>query len=174
LSWINGDIVQSLNDKTYPPPGSIDFHWVSVKEVLAMIGAGLLDDFPPIVFDPCEDLGDEVVTPELLGFIPVELPWWSPPPRSGPVFAFPACLFEMDSYNQEATFEQISETCVAVSLTQALSQDEWFELIEGCQSGSIAERVMNNLGGFGERFERISDLALELGPIWLDRWRNFY
>jgi len=174
LSWFNGDIIQCLEDKTYPPAGSIDFHWISVKEMLAMIGAGLLDDFPPIVFDPNEDLGSEVATPESLGFIPVELPWWSPPPRNGPVFTFPACLFELDSYSQEATIEQLSETSVAISLTQNLSQDEWVHLLQGCQTGSIANRIVNDSDGFAERFERVSELAMELGPTWLERWRNFY
>lgn len=139
-----------------------------------MIGAGLLDDFPPIVFDPNEDLGDEVATPEALGFIPVELPWWSPPPRKGLIFAFPACLLELDSYNQEATIERASETYVAVSVTHTLSQDEWVHLLKGCQNESIADRIVNDSDGFRARFATISELATGLGPIWLDRWKDFY
>jgi hypothetical protein len=44
LSWINGDVAHFAKNIAYPPEGSSDLHWFRVKEVLAMIGAGLLDD----------------------------------------------------------------------------------------------------------------------------------
>ena len=174
LSWINGEVVHFLEEKKYPPPGSRDKHWVSVKEVLAMIGAGLLDDFPPIIFDPDDGVYDEGETPDSLGFIRVEFPWWTPPPREGLFLAFPACLFLLECYTEEATIERVSETCVAISVTQTLSEDEWARLLAGSLAGSIAERVLKDSDGFRGRFEKTFELAKELGPIWLDRWDDFY
>ena len=138
LSWINGDVAHFAKDIAHPPEGSGDLHWFRVKEVLAMIGAGLLDDIPPIVF------------------------------------AFRACLFELESYVQDATIERASETCVAVSVTHALSQEEWVHLLEGCQTGSIADRILNDSDGFRARFAIVSALVPELGPIWPDRWHSFH
>ena len=139
-----------------------------------MIGAGLLDDIPPIVFDLDEAIDPEGSVPELYELTEDELPWWTPPPREGLVFAFPACLFELDSYVQNATIDRASETCVAVSVTHALSQEEWVHLLEGCQTGSIADRILNDSDGFRARFAIVSTLFPELGRIWLDRWKDLY
>ena len=174
LSWINGDVAHFATDIVHPPEGSSDLHWFRVKEVLAMIGAGLLDDIPPIVFDLDEAIDPEGPVPELYELTEDELPWWTPPPREGLVFAFPACLFELDSYVQDATIERASETCVAVSVTHTLSQKEWVHLLKGCQTGSIADRILNDSDGFRARFVIISALVPELGPIWLDRWNSFH
>ena len=174
LSWINGDVAHFAKDIAHPPEGSSDLHWFRVKEVLAMIGAGLLDDIPPIVFDLDEAIDPEGSVPELYELTEDELPWWTPPPREGLVFAFPACLFELDSYVQNATIDRASETCVAVSVTHALSQEEWVHLLEGCQTGSIADRILNDSDGFRARFAIVSTLVPELGRIWLDRWKDLY
>jgi hypothetical protein len=174
LSWINGDIVHFLQEKTYPPEGSTDFHWISVKEVLALIGSGLIDEFPPIIFEPEKRLPDVEMPPGSFVPTPVVLPWYYPPLRDGPSFAYPACLFQLDSYVESATLAQISETSVAVSVNQTLSDNEWNRLLEGCRQGSIAERILSDSDGFGERFTRLSKLAKELGPIYLDRWENFF
>lgn len=174
LSWINGDIVRFLQDKTYPPEGSTDFHWISVKEVLALIGSGLIDEFPPIIFEPDEETEEN----DLIHgrFVPtrVELPWYYPPLRDGPVFAFPACLFQIDSYENDPTIESLGQTSVAISISQRLSEDEWTRLLEGTHQGSIAQKIVNDTARFHARYLSMVPVAAELGPIWLERWRNYF
>jgi hypothetical protein len=174
LSWMNGDLREWTVLNSYPPAGSSDFHWVSVREVLAFIGSGLLDDFAPIIFDPDEEESGGGETYEDLGLIRVDLPWWYPPSREGPAFGYPACLFLRETYEQEPTLERLDTPSVAVSVSQRLSQDEWERLVKGCMPGSIAEDIHKNIDGLGKRFSEISEVAPGLGDVWLDRWRNFY
>lgn len=90
---MNGDIREWTDSKSYPPAGLSDSHWVSVCEVLAVIGSGLLDDFCPLIFDPDEEESGDGETFEDVGLIRVDLPWWYPPSPEGPAFGYPACLF---------------------------------------------------------------------------------
>ena len=73
LSWINGDVAHFAKDIAHPPEGSSDLHWFRVKEVLAMIGAGLLDDIPPIVFDLDEAMDVPYYIHKLNSFLPKDI-----------------------------------------------------------------------------------------------------
>ena len=174
LSWINGDIREWLDPADYPPEGSTDFHWVSAREVLAFFGTHLLEEFPPIVFDPNEDQIDHDQSFEELGFVKVDLPWWSPPSREGPAFGYPARLFMPDSYEHELTFEELGSPSVAVSISNRLTPDEWNRLVKGCLPGSIAEKISSNSDDYRSRFDAVIRTASGLGEVWLSRWRNLY
>ena len=174
LSWMNGDIRDWIEPNKYPPEGSSDFHWVSVREVLSFIGMGLLDDIAPIIFDPDEDESNEGQTFEDLGLVKVDLPWWYPPSREGPSFGYPAGFFLHETYEREPILDSLDSPSVAISVSQRLSQDEWERLVQGCTPGSLAERIRDNVDGLGERFSMLSEVASGLGDVWLDRWRNLY
>jgi len=174
LSWIHGDIRKSIEPSRYPPEGSSDSYWVSVREVLSFIGTGLLDDVAPIIFNPDEDESNETEKFENLDLTKVDLPWWYPPSREGPAFGYPAGLFLPETYEKEPSLAGLDSPSVAISVSQRLSQNEWELLINGCTSGSIAERILNDVDGLGERFSVLSEIASELGDVWLDRWRNLY
>lgn len=171
LSWLNGDIIQFL-DQDYPPEGSTDLHWVSTKEVISMLGSGLLNDFPPIVFDLDEEAKTDHALPQTFGFEKVDLPWWYPPSRQGPTFAYPACFFQPESYIGTPTIEQT--TSIAIGMTHQLDQTSWLRIVEGATTGSIAERILNNIDHHADRFEDLTEMAHVLGPLWLERWWNFH
>lgn len=174
LSWIDGEIQEWIIPDRYPAEGSSDFHWVSAREVLALIRTGLLDEFAPMVFDPDEEgiIGGE--PPEDFGNIKVDLPWWNPPLREGPAFGYPACFFLPETYIGEPTLEDLDTPSIAISVSQRLSEDEWQRLLKGCTPGSIAEKIVNDVDGMRERFASVYAVATRLGDIWLDRWRNLY
>ena len=171
LSWLRGEVVNFLVENTYPPEGAQDNHWVSVREVLAMIGSGLLDGFTPFVFEADENDDQDFMS---FGLVRVELPWQSPPDRMGPLFAYPACLFDPDMYVSELSLENIDARSVAVSVSQRLSPSEWENLITGCHDDSIAAQILNNESDFKNRWTELSELASTLSPFWLQRWNSFY
>lgn len=171
LSWMNDEIVNSLDQVDHFPEGTTDLHWVSVREVLAFLGARLLDDFAPIVFDLEEQ--DDGFSNDI-GLIKVDLPWWYPPSRKGPSLGYPACFFMPETYKREISFQSLDEPSIAISVSQRLSEDEWNRLTLGCQIGSIAEKIQENIDGYRDIFSSIAELAALLGPVWLERWRNFY
>lgn len=174
LSWIRGDIREWIEPNIYPPEGSSDLHWVSAREVLAFIGTGLLDDVAPIIFDPNADALKEREPLANRGFMKVNLPWWYPPSQDGPAFGYPAGLFLPETYKREPTLESLNAPSVAVSVSQRLSEDEWERLIKDCTHGSLAEKILDNVGGLCERFSALSKVVPGLGNLWLDRWRNLY
>lgn len=174
LSWMGGDIRTSLSDQKWPPPGAIDFHWVSVKEVLAFIGSGLLDEFPPIIFDPDDGFDDSQDYLEDLGLVRVQLPWWTPPARGGPVFAYPAAMFHPDSYSDTPIWEALESPSVGVSVTQRMSEDEWEQLLVGCMVNSIAEKIKRRETGYAERFLEFQAVAPKRSEMWIDRWNSFF
>jgi hypothetical protein len=174
LSWMNDEIKESLDPISQYPEGSTDMHWVSVREVLAFLGTQLLDDVAPMVFDPDEEELDVDETSTDLGLIKVDLPWWYPPSREGPDFGYPACLFMPESYVKGVAAQTMNAPSVAISVAQRLSEDEWQRLLAGCRIGSIAEKIEKNIDGYRDHFSSVSRAASELGPIWLERWRNFY
>ena len=174
LSWMNNEIKDSLDPISRFPEGSSDMHWVSVREILAFLGTQLLEDFPPIVFDLDEDDIDGDEASDDLGFIKVELPWWYPPPREGPAFAYPACLFLPESYELGADIDNFRDPSIALSVSQRLTEDEWNRVLAGCRRGSIAEKIEEDIDNYREKFSTVFRAAASLGPIWLNRWQNFY
>jgi hypothetical protein len=174
LSWMNDEVIESLDQVDHLPEGATDLHWVRVREVLAFLGTKLLEDFAPIVFDPDEEEPVEYEFSDDNGLVKVDLPWWYPPSREGPAFGYPACLFRPETYSRDISFEALDEPSIAVSISQRLSEDEWSRLLNSCRHGSIAENIEEDIDGYRDIFSSIAEVAGELGPIWLDRWRNFY
>ena len=172
LSWIDGGVQEWIVPERDPAEGSSDFHWVSAREVLALIGTGLLDEFAPMVFDPDEEGIVGGKSPKDFGFIKVDLPWWNPPSRDGPAFGYPACFFLPETYMREPTLENLDTPSIAISVSQRLSEEEWQRILKSCKPGSIAEKIVTDVDGMRERFESVYEVASKLGDIWLDRWRN--
>lgn len=172
LSWMSGDIKEWIDPNEYPPNGVFDFHWVSIREVLSFIGAGLLDDVAPIVFDPDEVIPENSQAMEEIGLVKVELPWWYPPSREGPAFGYPACLFIPETYELEPILENLDNPSVAISLSQRLNEDEWARLLEGCQNGTFSSVILKR-ENFHRHFEGIKRVLPELSQNWLDRWNGF-
>lgn len=173
LSWMNGDIKEWLDHNESLPQGVLDFHWVSVREILAFIGSGLLDDITPIVFDLNDETSDNSQAMEEIGLVKVELPWWYPPPREGPVFCYPACLFISETYEREPTIENLDRPSVAISVSQRLSEYEWQKLLEGCRPGSIADGLVNGSHEERKLFRMVTDGVKGLSPLWMERWKRF-
>lgn len=173
LSWMRGDIKAWLEPHEYPPAGTYDFHWVSVREVLGFFGSGLLEDIAPIVFDPFEETLDDIEVSDELGLIKVDLPWWYPPAREGPAFGYPACLFISETYDREPTIQNLDSPSAAISVSQRLSEDEWQRLLEGCLPGSVADRLANSSHESQQQFQMVANVAMNLGPLWINRWQNF-
>ena len=172
ISWMRGDLSVALRGSDNIPEGANDFHWVSIREVLGFVASGLLNDFPPIIFEMDENEGE--AEDDLLdsGFEQVHLPWWYPPSRRGPIFGYPACLFLSQVYENEITLEKLKELSVAVSVRIGLNDDEWKRLASNCRDGTISDRIQKNSGQFHSRFAQISSHADELGEILLETWRN--
>jgi hypothetical protein len=173
LSWMRGDIKAWLEPHDYPPAGTNDFHWVSVREVLGFYGSGLLEDIAPIVFDTFEETLDDIEVSDELGLTKVDLPWWYPPAREGPAFGYPACLFISETYEREPTIQNLDSPSVAISVSQRLSEDEWRRLLEGCLPGSVADRLANSSQEHKKLFQMVANVAMNLGPLWINRWQNF-
>lgn len=173
LSWMRGDIKAWLEPHEYPPAGTYDFHWVSVREVLGFFGSGLLEDIAPIVFDPFEEALDDIEVSDELGLTKVDIPWWYPPAREGTAFGYPACLFIADTYEREPTIQNLDSPSAAISVSQRLSEDEWQRLLKECFAGSVAERVLNDVDGQLISFKRTIDAISGITSIWMNRWTSF-
>jgi hypothetical protein len=171
LSWFNGEVTRALGNPAHPVEGSTDFHWVSVREVLAFIGAGLLDDFPPIVFDLEDSQTEDPNSEDRNGPVNVDLPWWSPPSRVGPAFAYPAILFDPKSYESEPSIEKLAELSVAVSVTHCLLEEQWVRILQGCINNSLATRIVDD-DNYRNRFEIVKQLAVDLGKSCRKQWKD--
>ena len=173
LSWLSGDVRRLYENDSYPPEGSQDDHWVKVRDVLALIGSGFLDEIPPIVFDADSDdeIGDESSDPK---FEIVELPWWYPPNRQGPNFAYPACLFQEQTYEAEAEFSKLDEMSSAVSVAHRLDDLSWEKLFEGCFPNSVIDRIVEARGRRNHNLAKIQHLCEAIGSTWLKRWNDFH
>jgi hypothetical protein len=53
-------------------------------------------------------------------------------------------------------------------------QTKWLAQGSANQIGSIAEKIQENIDGYRDIFSSIAELAALLGPVWLERWRDFY
>jgi hypothetical protein len=173
ISWMRGDLANAMEHLGNESEGSNDFHWVSLREVLGFIASGLLDDFPPIIFEPNDgpmESGDSLSIKEMEK---IELPWWYPPERTGPSFGYPASIFVSESYVKETSLTDIEIISIAISVSQRLSESEWRKLSEFSFSGSIAEKIQRNPSTDGERFQEIMELSIEAYPIWRNRWDSY-
>ena len=172
LSWFSGDVRKLYEDDSYPPEGSEDNHWVKVRDVLAVIGSGFLDEIPPIVFDADGDdeIGRESEDSE---FEIVDLPWWHSPNRQGPDFAYPACLFQEQTYESELDFSKLDEISSAVSVTHRLDASSWERLLGGSGSCSALTSKFQMMQSQPGHIEKILSIVSGLEYAWLERWRGY-
>lgn len=173
ISWMSGDLANAMHRVGQQPEGMNDFHWVSVREVLGFIASGLLDEFPPIIFDLEENNAqvENGISDE--GFERVDLPWWYPPSREGPVFGYPACLFLPETYSKELTLECMDNPSVPISVTQRLTESDWQALLSHSFQNSLAQDCCLGIDGKDKYFKQIKSQSSQLGSIWHDRWDDF-
>ena len=172
LSWINGDVAHWVQEAEWKPEGSTDNHYVSIREFLAVIGSGLLDDFPPIVLGSEDE--DEVTNAlfEEMGLVKVGTGWWYPEDPNGPDFGYPAALFDPKTYETMPTIESISILATALGLNHKLDEDVWKKLIRGAMESS---EVLKTLHVMDERSKTaIFELAKDLKPVFEQRWQEMY
>ncbi len=172
ISWMSGDLANAMHRVGQQPEGMNDFHWVSVREVLGFIASGLLDDFPPTIFDLEENDAQAQNGISVEEFERVELPWWYPPSREGPVFGYPACLFLPETYSSAVTLERVDSPSVAISISQRLTESDWQELLNHLYQESLAQNIVLGRDGYKQSFMQIRSHSIQIGAIWLDRWSN--
>jgi hypothetical protein len=139
---------------------------------LAVIGSGLLNDFPPIVLGSGED--DDATNSwfEEIGLVKVETGWWYPDDPNGPDFGYPAALFAPKTFQTEPTIESVSIMATALGLNHKLDEDVWKRLIRGAMEKS---EILKTLHGIDERSRTaIFELAKDLKPVFEQRWKDMY
>jgi hypothetical protein len=172
LSWINGDVAHWMQEPKWKPEGCTDNHYVSVREFLAVIGSGLLDDFPPVVL--ISGVEDEVTSAwfDEIGIKKVDTGWWYPEDPNGPDFGYPAALFDPKTYETVPTIESVSIIAAALGLNHKLDEDVWKKLIRGSMENSELLKILH---GMDERSKTaIFELAKDLKPIFEQRWQDMY
>jgi hypothetical protein len=169
---MNGDVAHWMLESEWKPEGCTDNHYVSVREILAVIGSGLLDDFPPIVLGSGNE--DEATNEwfEEIGIKKVDSGWWYPEDPKGPDFGYPAALFDSKTYGTVPTIDSVSKLATAVGLNHKLDEDVWKRLIRGAMENS---EILKILHGIDERSRTaIFELAKDLKPIFEQRWQEMY
>ena len=172
LSWMNGDLAHWMQEPKWKPEGCTDNHYVTVREFLAVIGSGLLNEFPPIVLG--SGVEDEVTSAwfDEIGIKKVDTGWWYPEDPNGPDFGYPAALFDPKNYETVPTIESVSIIAAALGLNHKLDEDVWKKLIRGSMENSGLLKVLH---GMDERSKTaIFELSKELKPIFEQRWQNMY
>ena len=172
LSWMNGEVAPWMIEPKWKPEGCTDNHYVSIREFLAVIGSGLLDDFPPIVLGG--GVEDEVTNAlfEEMGLVKVDTEWWYPEDPNGPDFGYPAALFDPKTFQTVPTIESISILTTVLGLNHKLDEDVWKRLIRRSMENS---EILKTLRVMDERSKSpIFDLAKDLKPIFEQRWQDMY
>ena len=172
LSWMNGEAAPWMIEPKWKPEGCTDNHYVTVREFLAVIGSGLLDEFAPIVLG--SGVEDEATNAwfDEIGIKKVDTGWWYPEDPNGPDFAYPAALFDPKTYETVPTIESVSIIAAALGLNHKLDEDVWKKLIRGSMENSELLKILH---GMDERSKTsIFELAKELKPIFEQRWQNMY
>ena len=172
LSWMNGEAAHWMVEPKWKPEGCTDNHYVTVREFLAVIGSGLLDDFPPIVLGNGDE--DEVTNAlfEEMGLVKVDTGLWYPKDPNGPDFGYPAALFDPKSYETVPTIESVSMMAAALGLNHKLDEDVWKKLIRGAMENSEVLKILHVMD---ERSKTaIFDLTKDLKQIFEQRWQDMY
>jgi hypothetical protein len=170
LSWMNGEVAHSMLEPKWKPEGCTDNHYASIREFLAVIGSGLLDDFPPIVLGSGNE--DEATNEwfEEIGIKKVDSGWWYPEDPNGPDFGYPAALFDPKTYGTAPTIDSVSKLATAVGLNHKLDEDVWKRLIRGAMEKS---EILKTLHVMDERSKTaIFEIAKDLKPIFEQRWQD--
>ena len=172
LSWMNGEVAHSMLEPKWKPEGCTDNHYASIREFLAVIGSGLLNDFPPIVLGSGDD--DDATNSwfEEIGSVKVDTGWWYPDDPNGPDFGYPAALFVPKTFQTEPTIESVSIMATALGLNHKLDEDVWKRLIRGAMEKS---EILKTLHVMDERSKTaIFVLAKDLKPVFEQRWQDMY
>jgi hypothetical protein len=172
LSWMNGEAAPWMIEPKWKPEGCTDNHYVTVREFLAVIGSGLLDELPPIVLGSGDE--DEVTNAlfEEMGLVKVDTGWWYPEDPNGPDFTYPAALFNPKTYETVPTIESVSIIAAALGLNHKLDEDVWKRLIRGAMENSEVLRILHVMDDQSKT--AIFELSKELKPIFEQRWQNMY
>jgi hypothetical protein len=169
---MNGDVAHWMHESEWKPEGCTDNHYVSIREFLAVIGSGLLDDFPPVVLGSEDE--DEATNEwfKEMGLVKVDTGWWYPDDPNGPDFGYPAALFVPKTYEEIQTIESVSELATAIGVNHKLDEEVWKRLIVGATESS---KVLKTLHEMDEQSKTaVFELAKSLKPIFEKRWLDFY
>jgi hypothetical protein len=172
LSWLNGEVAHWMLEPKWKPEGCTDNHYASILEFLAVIGSGLLNDFPPIVLGSGDD--DDATNSwfEKIGSVKVETGWWYPDDPNGPDFGYPTALFVPKTYEETPTIESVSELATAIGLNHKLDEEVWKTMIVGATESS---KVLKTLHEMDEQSKiAVFELVKSLKPIFEKRWLDFY
>jgi hypothetical protein len=172
LSWMNGEVAHWMLEPKWKPEGCTDNHYASIREFLAVIGSGLLNDFPPIVFGSGDD--DDATNSwfKEIGSVKVETGWWYPDDPNGPDFGYPAALFVPKTYEETPTIESVSELAAAIGLNHKLDDEVWKRLNVGVTENSDVLKILHVMD---ERSKNaIFEIAKDLKPIFEQRWQDMY
>lgn len=172
LSWMNGDVAYWMHEPKVKPEGCTDNYYATIHEFLAVIGSGLLNDFPPIVLGSGDENDATNSWFEEIGSVKVETGWWYPDDPNGPDFGYPAALFVPKTYEETPTIESVSELATAIGLNHKLDEEVWKRLIVEATESS---KVLKTLHGMDEQsLITVFELAKSLKPIFEKRWLDFY
>jgi hypothetical protein len=172
LSWMNGEVAPWIIELEWKPEGCTDNHYVPIREFIAVIGSGLLEDFPPIVLGGGDE--DEATNEwfKEMGLVKVDTGWWYPEDPNGPDFAYPAALFDPKTFQTVPTIESLSIMATALGLNHKLDDDVWKGLIRGAMENS---EILKILHAMDERSKTaIFEIAKDLKPIFEQRWQEMY
>lgn len=172
LSWMNGETAPWMIEPKWKPEGCTDDHYVSVREFLAVIGSGLLDEFPPLVLGSGDENEVNNALFEEMGLVKVDTGWWYPEDPNGPDFAYPAALFDPKTYKSVPTIEIVSVMATALGLNHKLDEDAWKRLIRGSMENSEILKTLHMMDE--QSIIAIFELAKDLKPVFEQRWQNMY
>jgi hypothetical protein len=139
---------------------------------LAVIGSGLLNDFPPIVLGSGED--DDATNSwfEEIGSVKVDTGWWYPDDPNGPDFGYPAALFVPQTYEETPTIESFTELATAIGLNHKIDEEVWRRLIVGVTENSQVLEILQELDDQSKT--AVFEIAKSLKPIFEQRWKDMY
>ena len=137
-SWLKGEAkIDNENDEFFSLMGQTDY---PVREVLAFIGSGLLDDVEPMYIQQQSN--------------------------DGGVSVYSSALFDPAFYYFDANLDVRTYAHSAVSVATFLGPDVWEKLLAFCFEGSIAQKIQNDEPSYRHRWEELVAQAEAIAPEW--------
>jgi hypothetical protein len=137
-SWLKGESkIDNESDEFFSLIGQTDY---PVREVLAFIGSGLLDDVQPMYIQ--QSSNDEKVS------------------------VYSTALFDPAFYNFGANLDVRTYAYSAVSVEKSIGPDVWEKLLAFCFEGSIAQKIQNDVPSFRQRWDELVTQAEAIAPEW--------
>jgi hypothetical protein len=137
-SWLKGEAkIDNGSDEFFSLIGQTDY---PVREVLAFIGSGLLNDVQPMYIQQSSN--------------------------DGKVAVYSTALFDPAFYNFGANLDVRTYAHSAVSVERSLGTDVWGKLVAFCFEGSIAQKIQNDVPSYRQRWDELVAQAEAVAPEW--------